>query len=157
MDWRQFVADGSALQINTWLHFETIDCYKCGVTFAVSASLRKAWLRDKTEFYCPNGHTQSYTESTAERLQKQLDAQKQETERQRQEVERQRQLRIDAERRTIAQRGVVTKLKKRVNCGICPHCQRTVKQMAAHIRSKHPEVLETGKAVGAVDPRVSKG
>lgn len=32
------------------------------------------------------------------------------------------------------------RLEHRVNCGVCPHCRRTVKQMAAHIKSKHPDV-----------------
>lgn len=143
--------------IQTAVQFITIECYKCGVVFAVDQALQGNWRRDKTEFFCPNGHSQSYTDSEADRLRAQLKKQQAETERQRLEAERQRDLRVAAERRTIAQRGVVTKLKKRVNCGVCPHCQRTVAQMARHIASKHPEVLESGKAVDAVDPHVGDG
>lgn len=127
-------AAGYNFTIQTAVHFVAIDCYKCGVSFAVDKQLQANWRANKTQFFCPNGHPQSYTESEADRLRKQLETAQQET-------ERQRQLRIDAERRTIAQRGVVTKLKKRVNCGVCPHCQRTFSQMARHIASKHPEVL----------------
>lgn len=124
----------NALQINTWVNFETVDCYKCGVTFAVSAALRGNWLRDKTEFFCPNGHSQSYLESTAQRLQRELDAAKRDAEWQKQRAE------TAAKRAEKAERAT-TRLQKRVNCGVCPHCQRTFKQMAAHIKSKHPEVL----------------
>lgn len=31
------------------------------------------------------------------------------------------------------------KLKKRASAGICPCCNRTVSQMARHMKSKHPE------------------
>jgi pantothenate kinase type III len=145
-------AAGYNFTIQTAVQFTTVDCYKCGVVFAVDRTLEAMWRRDRTQFFCPNGHGQSYTKSEADRLREQLETAKRETEQQRAEAERQRQFRVEAERRVIAQRGVVTKLKKRVNCGVCPHCQRTVAQMARHIKSKHPEVLEPSKAVVAVDP-----
>ncbi len=147
-------AEGYAFTIQQAVRYTTVECYQCGVVFAIDESLQKNWVRNKTRFFCPNGHGQSYIKSEADLLREQLQAAKAETERQRQEAERQRNLRVSAERRTIAQRGVVTKLKKRVNCGVCPHCQRTVSQMARHIATKHPEVLESGKAVVAVDPHV---
>jgi hypothetical protein len=126
----------SPLTIHTTLAYETIDCYKCGVTFAVAASLRANWVRDKTQFFCPNGHSQSYAENEADRLRKQLTTATA-------EVDRQRQLRIKAEQRMSAQIAVNTKLRKRMNAGVCPHCHRTVSQMARHIKSKHPEVHTT--------------
>jgi hypothetical protein len=132
---------GYALSIGANLAFTTIECCACGTVWAWSSELERNRRESKETFYCPNGHPQSFTTSTAEKLQKQLDAAKAETERQKAETERQRQLRIDAERRTIAQRAVVKKLKNRVNCGVCPHCQRTFKQLAAHIKSKHAEDL----------------
>jgi len=52
--------------------FVTVDCYKCGVMFAVDKQLDAAWRRDKTTFHCPNGHGQSYSKSTAEILQEKI-------------------------------------------------------------------------------------
>ena len=53
---------------------EPVECYKCGIVFWVSASLRRRW-RDKGEtFYCPNGHDQHYTKSTVARLKEELAA-----------------------------------------------------------------------------------
>ena len=51
----------------------SVECFKCGVLFSVSYYLNSNWKRDKATFYCPNGHSQSYTKSTAEILQEELD------------------------------------------------------------------------------------
>lgn len=123
---------GYALSINAQLDFVTEECCVCHVIFAVTSAHHDR-LRDKGEsFHCPNGHSQKYTETTVQKLQRQLDAAKAET-------ERQRQLRVDAERRVTAQIGVNTKLRKRIHSGVCPHCQRTFKQLAAHMKTQHPE------------------
>lgn len=55
-----------------------IECFKCGVEFFVSKELDGNWRRDKTSFYCPNGHNQSYIEGTAEILQNKLNDREQE-------------------------------------------------------------------------------
>lgn len=126
---------GYALSIGVELEFVTEECCVCHVIFAVTTAHNDR-LRAKGElFYCPNGHSQRYTETTVQKLQKQLDAQKAQT-------ELQRQLRVEAEKRTIAQRGLVTKLQKRIHAGVCPHCQRTFSQLAKHMQSKHPECLK---------------
>lgn len=122
---------GDALSIQKWLSMVTVDCYKCGVTFAVTTELHSNWHRDKTEFFCPNGHPQSYVESTAQRLQRELDAAKR-------DVEWQKQRAATLDKQLSAQKGVTTKLQKRVSAGVCPCCQRTVKQLAAHMKTKHP-------------------
>lgn len=128
---------GYALGIQTQLDFVTEECCTCHVLFAMTrAHYNRVFNKKHTKFYCPNGHEQWYEGQTeAEKLREQLKAQEAET-------ERQRQLRVDAERRAVAQRGVVTRLKKRVNHGVCPHCARTVSQMARHIKSKHPDALK---------------
>lgn len=130
---------GLPIQILRQETFNTIECCRCGVVFAVASVLQGNWKRDKTEFYCPNGHNQSYAESTAERIKRELTAQLDAAKR---DAEWERVRAKEAEKRERAMKGQITKLKKRVNCGVCPHCQRTVKQMAAHIASKHPEVLK---------------
>ncbi len=126
--------DGSAIRIATTLAFETIDCYKCGVTFAVDATLRQNWKRDKTQFFCPNGHGQSYTESEADKLKRELAEAKRDA-----EWQKSRAATLDAQLQK--ERAATAKLKRRVNCGICPHCSRTFKQLVAHIKTKHPEAV----------------
>lgn len=44
-------AAGYAFTIQTAVQFTTIDCYKCGVVFAVDLNLERNWRRDKTQFF----------------------------------------------------------------------------------------------------------
>ena len=80
--------------------------------------------------YCQVGW--GYHESEATPLKKQLDR---ERGLRRQEVERREQ----TERQLRAQKGQNTKLRKRVKAGVCPCCNRTFKQLAAHMARMHPE------------------
>lgn len=47
----------------------------------------------------------------------------------------------DKDREVAAQKGVVTKLKKRAAAGTCPCCQRSFSNMTTHIRKQHPEFV----------------
>lgn len=49
------------------------ECYKCGIIFGVSPNYQKNRLKDKESFYCPNGHSQAYIESTEEKLRKTIE------------------------------------------------------------------------------------
>ena len=53
-----------------------IECCECGINFAVSKDFNYNLHKNKQSFCCPNGHSQSYRESTAEILQKKLDSEK---------------------------------------------------------------------------------
>lgn len=51
---------------------EWMSCCACGVAFAAPAALWKSRRETKKEFFCPNGHNQSFVETTADRLQREL-------------------------------------------------------------------------------------
>lgn len=57
--------------------FERQDCISCGVTFFIPVVLGNNLRDSKNNFYCPNGHPQAYVKSRAEKLQEQLDQEKQ--------------------------------------------------------------------------------
>lgn len=122
--------------------FVTIDCYKCGVVFAVPSGLEQQWRRSRDSFYCPHGHSQAYVESEVDRvkreMQKQIDAAKAATEAAKKDAEWWRVRDSEKARKLVAAKGQVTKLKKRVGHGVCPCCNRTFKQLAAHMAQKHP-------------------
>ena len=48
----------------------------CGVPVWLPKAFMEDKRRTKDTFYCPNGHSRSFKESTAERLQKELDTAK---------------------------------------------------------------------------------
>ena len=118
----------------------TVSCCRCGVIFGMPSDLNQAFLDDSTKyFHCPNGHNQHYSESTSERLKKELAKTKE-------RLECQQEQRINAEeaqrRAEIELRKNKTRLrniKTRVANGICPCCNRTFQNLQRHMHTKHPE------------------
>lgn len=85
-------------------------------------------------FYCPNGHSLSFTETEVDRLRKQLagkDA----------ALVHVRDQRDAAERALKSQKGANTRLRKRIAHGVCPCCHRTFKQVSAHMDRMHPDYV----------------
>lgn len=100
-------------------------CIACAVDILLTADQETHLRNTHRDFHCLNGHPQRFTgKSEAERLREQLHAKTLEHER----AERQRK---EAEEREA-------KLALRVSHGTCPCCNRTFKQLAAHMQRKHP-------------------
>lgn len=53
--------------------YDNVECYKCGVIFGLSRNLNKRLKESIDVFYCPNGHSQGYVKSTADRLAEELE------------------------------------------------------------------------------------
>lgn len=129
---------GQVVTIYSQLAFVTIECYRCGVIFAVLDDLHRNLREKKHSFYCPNGHSQAYTESEADRLRKEL-------------ADKERALAWEKERAASLDKQVTkekkanARLKRRVSVGVCPCCQRTVSQLAKHIQTKHPDYVTENK------------
>jgi hypothetical protein len=114
------------LALLTTLRIKTTLCITCGCVIGMQDEYYDRRLHDHRSYYCPNGHTQCFTgESEAEknaRLLREEQARHQRTLSRVNEVERERD-----------------RLKKRVKAGVCPCCKRTFKQLAAHMKHKHPD------------------
>lgn len=129
--------EGLAFQLQH--QFETIYCYKCSIGFAVPASVRSRWQENGETFYCPNGHSQHYTESDIQKLQKQLAAVQRQKDWAEQNARSERLAREVTERRLIGQKAAKTRLRNRIKNGVCPCCTRSFANLAAHMKTKHPE------------------
>lgn len=111
----------------------------CGMPHSVPSSLNEMQKRQhrdgepQTSIYCPLGHTHVHSgEGEAMKLRRLLV----------QEQSKANTLSQELRVRTETLVRVTTesaKLKKRASAGICPCCNRTVSQMARHMKSKHPE------------------
>jgi|GEM_PF-1356617 len=126
-------------------------CLTCNITFGIARTVLLAARETGESFSCPNGHAFSWTpgESKESKLRRQLDN------------ERARSGRVVAERDQLqsklrTQKGLTTRARNdkarliaRVANGVCPCCNRTFKQLAAHISSQHPQYLETADAPDA--------
>lgn len=127
---------------------ESIECYLCGVTFAMPANMLRT-AREKgtaVTFWCPNGHPQGFVDSEAARLRRQLQQKEAELAAAHRETEFQRTLKEQAERAVSAQKAVNTRLRKRIGTGVCPCCKRTFRQLAAHMRAKHPDYVTAAQS-----------
>lgn len=111
----------------------SLTCSECGIVFALPAFYMTKRREDHKAFHCPNGHQQHYpAETEAEKLKKELEQQKKRTTWAESQA---------AEERARADRaaGELTKLKARVNNGVCPCCQRSFVNLRRHLASKHPD------------------
>lgn len=131
---------------NTLIHaqvtFVTEDCCNCGVAFAITRELRDRRVEDHKPFYCPNGHSQSYTGKTeAQKLTEQLERVKVQRDHARDETERQKRL-------AAAAKGQVTKMRNRAARGVCPQdgCKRSFTDLQSHVETCHPQLLEAVEA-----------
>jgi RNase P subunit RPR2 len=118
------------------VQFEMIDPSCCDVPFFILRSKYKARRLDHKNFWCPNcGRSQYYPqESDNEKLERRLAFEK----RRRESAEREAKYQKDCAR---TQKAAKTRLKNRVKHGVCPCCNRTFKQLARHMKNKHPEYV----------------
>lgn len=119
-----------------------LNCFSCGVEFAMSDDMYAQRLKDHGSFYCPNGHSQHFTGQTPDQkriaeLERKLLIETSN----RESAERSRKWAETAAKGANIQRGKALaakrRLEHRIACGICPKCHRTFKQLAAHMKSKH--------------------
>jgi hypothetical protein len=135
----------------------TVDtCCACHVIYALPTELRERRLNDGEWFYCPNGHAQRFTESEIDRLKREV--LKQQAAREQAEANakwwntyasEQAQEAVQANRRAAAQKGAMTRLKKRVHNGVCPECNRSFANLRRHMECKHPTFGKDEPALGS--------
>lgn len=108
-------------------------CGVCGIKFSAPTAFMNDCRKQgpAKSFYCPNGHPRVFYESEATKLRRQLDVVKQQLAEKDDEIN-------SARKQISAAKGQVMKLKTRANAGVCPCCNRTVRQMALHMKTKHP-------------------
>lgn len=115
-------------QLNYTETLTVTSCW-CGIHLAVPDNLlRFAQNHKDHSIYCPIGHKFVFKDTFEEKL---------ETERRRHQATR--DLLHQEERSHVATRGHLTRQRKRVEAGVCPCCNRTFKQLAAHMKNKHPD------------------
>lgn len=112
----------------TEVGLETTTCVTCGVTYAMPAELMNYHRKHGSTHYCPNGHAQCFIEPEVPRLERELQEAKSKAE----SLEYQLNGALDK----------ISRMKKRANAGLCPHCHRHFANVERHIQTKHPEELK---------------
>jgi hypothetical protein len=117
----------------------------CGINYAIPKTLEQQ-LRDHRasdpgetkSVYCPLGHRWHYTGKSEATVQRER------AEAAERRARANRDLLEAEERSHAATRGHLTRVKNRVEHGVCPHCNRSFQDLRRHMRSKHKaELRET--------------
>jgi hypothetical protein len=126
------------------VELEHLSCGNCGIVFAVP----EWWLSERRDrgaadrsFYCPNGHCRVFRETELDRVKRELEEAKRRAEWQSARADR-------AYREAAAARGQVTKLRRRIQNGVCPACQRSFTNLRRHMATKHPTLALPAPAAG---------
>jgi uncharacterized protein with PIN domain len=128
--------EGTALLINT--EYVCITC-TCGLIFAVPAAVRQRWVDNNKSFFCPMGHSLSYTGSELDKLRKQLEREKRDKEFHQRNATAEREAREKTQRQLRATKGAKTRMANRIKNGVCPCCNRTFMDLQRHMSTKHPD------------------
>lgn len=130
-----------------YTQLECLTCPNCGVLHAIPEHMANYARFAGGSAYCPNGH--SYSWSCSKKIEK-LEA---EVERRRNATAAERAYREQAEASARAQKAAATRARRerdkdrrRVANGVCPCCGRTFKQLARHMKTKHPDFIEESDA-----------
>lgn len=113
----------------------TMSCCVCYIEFGIPDAMHKR-ARElgnfKIKFYCPVGHEQGFGES-------EIDKERRARQRAEQEQARLADEAAQAKRKLATTEKVLASHKKRAAAGVCPCCNRTVSQMARHMKTQHPD------------------
>lgn len=134
-----------------------ITCASCGILFSVPQNWEHERRRRHDDFWCPNGHSLAFNaESNEEKLRRERNQLRQRLAQKDDEIQEAWGEVSQQKRIAAAQKGNVTKLKKRAAAGVCPCCNRTFQNLKRHMDGQHPnytdgpelKVLEGGKSAG---------
>jgi hypothetical protein len=123
-------------------------CGGCGVYHGMPEALhRKHYKEGKKSggWRCPNGCSRIYLQGEDEIMKAEMEALRQQRDRAVQAKARVEDERDHERRRAAAMKGVATRIKNRIEKGVCPCCNRTFVDLQRHMMNKHPG--EMGKQI----------
>ena len=114
------------------------NCFKCQIIFAIPYDLYVQCNNEGKEMWCPNGHRQYYVKSENQKLKDQLIKKDHQLEQEQAESRQQKQWKNHYKQSAITYKGHLTKVKKRIQHGVCPCCNRQFVNLKTHMEQKHP-------------------
>ncbi len=114
-----------------------IECGKCGISFYLPESRKEEHKKLGSIWYCPNGHPRVYGESDVDKFKKERD-------RAQQERDTAQELLAATERRNEKLLKEQKRVAHRAANGVCPCCNYTFRQLASHMKTKHPDYENVG-------------
>ena len=126
------------------LTMTAVDCPRvgCGVVFGIDQRFERRRREDHATFYCPNGHSMSYSDRTeAEEQKVRADRAESQLRSARASAQAARDQADAATRSAAAYKGRVTRIRNMVANGICPvpGCRRNFENVREHMATVHPD------------------
>lgn len=118
--------------------FKVVSCYTCGVRFGITGELYRRVVTDANgSIYCPAcGNQTVWSKSEA---QKRIEELERKLKWEADNAASQKTARELAEASLIATKGQLTKIRNRVEKGVCPCCNRSFPNLRRHMATKHPK------------------
>lgn len=118
----------------------TINCGCCGGTYAISEKYRHNKEEQGGFWHCPYCQTDwGYAESENQKLRREL-LQKDKKIAAAVAAHDQTKSELEhTERRRRAEKANATKLRKRIQGGVCPCCEKHFEDLQQHVQTEHPE------------------
>ena len=139
------IVNQEGVKYGTYVSMELVICYKCAIPFCIPESRIRNLKESRDEFYCPNGHAQAYIKSTADILKEKLEkAEQEKLTLQQNSSYWKNEFDFQVKQKEKVQRKL-KRTEKRIANGVCPCCNRTFEDLTKHMKSKHPEFIETTK------------
>lgn len=110
-----------------------LECGTCGVVHTMPEAMYDSHRNEGGFHTCPNGHSRGWTKEgfVHEKTRRERDQLKQQLAAKDDEIRA-------AEKKLASAETAAKKARKRIGNGVCPCCNRTVSQLARHMKSKHP-------------------
>lgn len=116
-----------------------VTCARCGVLFGMPEHWTDQFKKTHREFYCPAGHSQFFPAETGEeKLRKEVARLQTDQERKEAIIQRKEEIIQGLDKSLSCAKGQVTRIRNRVQAGVCPRCNRTFTNLARHMAHKHP-------------------
>lgn len=120
-----------------------VDCGECGGTYAINERYNRQKQENGGTWNCPYCKVSwGYVKSEVTKLKEKLEAEYQRRMREQQKHDQTKAALKDTENQRRAEKAAKTRIKNRVASGICPCCNRTFKDLAAHMATKHPSYAQ---------------
>ena len=121
--------------ITEFVTMDTITCCNCCICFAMPRQMLERLRERGGNFYCPNGHGQSFTQTEVMRLRAEIEGKTKTLTNLMTMHAQEKKLREAAERKV-----------ERASKGVCTCCKRSFTNLRRHMETKHPDVLKTKNA-----------
>lgn len=131
--------------------FITITCHVCSERFGLSQDTYGVLKRSGRVFCCPFGHEAVFAagKTEAQKLREELERERRDRQRAAQQVEYWAQEAKKERNRANGYKGHATRITKRAKAGVCICCNRSFKDLARHMASKHPTLTPIDIEQGA--------